>query len=70
MPETEERKDEEYMKWLEQKRALDNATAIAEQKEIDKMLAELAKMKQEKADGKQQRRQKDTRLRRHPKMLF
>ncbi|KAI0885991.1 carbohydrate esterase family 3 protein [Annulohypoxylon maeteangense] len=66
----DERKDEDYMKWLEEKRALDAATAAAEQKEIDRMVAELAKMKQENADGKQQRRQKDTRLRRHPRMLF
>ena len=43
---------------------------VAEQKEIDRMLAELAKMRQESADGKQEKRQKDTRLRRHPKMLF
>ncbi|KAI1141159.1 carbohydrate esterase family 3 protein [Hypoxylon sp. FL0543] len=66
----EERKDEEYMKWQEEKRRMDNATAAAEQREIQKMLAELAKMKQEKAQGKQEKRVKDTRLRRHPKMLF
>ncbi|KAI1392019.1 carbohydrate esterase family 3 protein [Hypoxylon trugodes] len=62
----EERKDEEYMKWLNEKRRMDNATAAAEQKEIERMLAELAKPKEEK----QEKGPKDTRLRRHPKMLF
>lgn len=62
----EERKDEEYMKWFEEKQSLDNATAMAEQKEIEKMLAELAKMKKEK----QEKRPEDTKLRRHPRMLF
>ncbi|XXH02273.1 hypothetical protein Hte_008642 [Hypoxylon texense] len=62
----EERKDEEYMKWFEEKQSLDNATAVAEQKEIERMLAELAKMKKEK----QEKRPEDTKLRRHPRMLF
>lgn len=66
----EERKDEEYMKWQEEKWRIGNATAAAEQKEIERMKAELAKVKEEKAQGKQEKRLKDTRLRRHPKMLF
>ncbi|KAI1379056.1 carbohydrate esterase family 3 protein [Hypoxylon crocopeplum] len=61
----EERKDEEYMTWLEEKQQLDNATAVAEQKEMNRMMAELVKMRKE-----QQEKPKDTRLRRHPKMLF
>ncbi|KAI6089160.1 carbohydrate esterase family 3 protein [Hypoxylon rubiginosum] len=62
----EERKDEEYMKWFNEKQILDNVTALAEQREINRMIAELAKMKKEKAE----RRPEDTKLRRHPKMLF
>ncbi|KAI1101211.1 carbohydrate esterase family 3 protein [Jackrogersella minutella] len=66
----DERKDEEYMAWLDDKRALDNATMAAEQKDIDTMMAELAKMKEGEGEVKQDKRQKDTRLRRHPKMVF
>ncbi|KAI0385087.1 carbohydrate esterase family 3 protein [Hypomontagnella monticulosa] len=65
----DERKDEEYWKWTEEKQRLDQALAAAEQKEIDKMLAELAKVKKEKPSSKQKQR-KDTRLRRRPKMNF
>ncbi|KAI1778866.1 carbohydrate esterase family 3 protein [Hypoxylon cercidicola] len=62
----EERKDEDYMKWFEEKQTLDNMTAAAEQREIERMLAELAQMKKEK----QEKRPEDTKLRRHPRMLF
>ncbi|KAI5860618.1 carbohydrate esterase family 3 protein [Durotheca rogersii] len=65
----EERKNEDYKKWVEEKRKMDNATAAAEQAEIKRMLAELAKMKEQKEKAKHEK-PKDTRLRRHPKMLF
>ncbi|KAI0848148.1 carbohydrate esterase family 3 protein [Daldinia vernicosa] len=67
----EERKDEDYKKWVEQKKKMDNATATAEQKEIERMLAELAKMKNEQDKPKQkEKKPKSTKLRRRPKMLF
>ncbi|KAI1400684.1 carbohydrate esterase family 3 protein [Hypoxylon fuscum] len=62
----DERKDEEYFKWLDEKQRQDNATAMAEHKEMERMLAEMAKAREENKEG----RSKDTKLRRHPKMLF
>ncbi|KAH9994523.1 SGNH hydrolase-type esterase domain-containing protein [Xylariaceae sp. FL0662B] len=57
----DERKDNEYMKWFEEKQMLENATAAAEEAEISKMLAELTKAKEQRTDK--------SKLRRHPKQL-
>ncbi|KAI2614976.1 carbohydrate esterase family 3 protein [Hypoxylon sp. NC1633] len=61
----EERKDEDYMNMLDEKQKKDNATAMAEQRILESMLAEMVKMR----NGKSEKRPKDTRLRRHPKKL-
>ncbi|KAG4217907.1 hypothetical protein PC116_g33613, partial [Phytophthora cactorum] len=65
----EERKDEDYKKWVERKKKLENALEAAEQKEIHRMLAELEKIKNEK-DKPKEKKAKSTKLRRRPKMLF
>ncbi|KAI1472433.1 carbohydrate esterase family 3 protein [Daldinia caldariorum] len=65
----EERKDEDYKKWVERKKKMENALEAAEQKEIHRMLAELQKIKNEK-DKPKEKKTKSTKLRRRPKMLF
>lgn len=62
----DERKDEDYKKWVDEKRKMDEALAAAEQREITRMMAELKKAREEGPVKKD----RDTRLRRHPKMLF
>ncbi|KAK5636450.1 hypothetical protein RRF57_012162 [Xylaria bambusicola] len=66
----EERKDDTYFAHLEQKQAMDNATMLAEQAEMDRMKAELAAMHVQETEKQKEDKKQSKHIRRNREHRF